>query len=231
MIRTETASRPEMSGLWGWGRSPGDGSLVPFSFEDIRRDTAAARAALRSLGHASDAVVLIVSTVSEFCFSWPFNQAAHELGYVTSTADATRFDAARTEMFCRLIKPHIVLGINDEVLDGLEEQGRDPGQVFSGVPCVIARGGAVPRLKKLGVGVKEWVALGPALAVECRHGRLHFDATQWHLDERGGELMVSSVGRALRAVEVPTGVRGRLSQRFCLCRRRDPWIEREAPGE
>jgi hypothetical protein len=215
--------------LWGWGRF-GDEQLLPLSFDDIRRDAMAARAGLRSLALPSDAKVVVVSTVSEFGHFWPVLQAAHDLGYVTSTADATPYDAGRTEMFCRLLSPSSVIGLDDAVLDGLEASGLDPGSVFARVSRVVARGQAVNRLRDAGVGALRWVALGPTTAMDCRHGHLHYDRRQWRVESEGGRLVLSStMGRAYPVDHLDTGLRGTVSARACPCTRSDPTLELAVP--
>ncbi len=215
--------------LWGWGRF-GDDQLLPLSFDDIRRDATAARAGLRSLALPSDAKVVVVSTVAEFGHFWPLLQAAHDLGYVTSTADATPYDAGRTEMFCRLLTPSAVIGVDEAVLDGLEASGLDPGSVFAGVPRVVARGRAVNRLRDAGVGALRWVPLGPTTAMDCRYGHLHFDHRQWRVESAGGPLVLSStVGRAYPVEHLSTGLVGTVRAQACSCMRSDPTLELTVP--
>ena len=134
---------PRASGvdIWGYGRY-GDDQLLPLSFDDVQRDTAAAAAALSALGLPDRSVVVLTSTVADIGHFHPLQGAAKEMGFLVCNADASAMDADRVEMFIRLLRVAAVIGVNDSVVNGLLERGHDLRSFFSRRPVGDRRSGA-----------------------------------------------------------------------------------------
>jgi len=218
-------ARPSGDDVWGYGRY-GDDQLLPLSFDDMRRDTAAATAAVLSLGLPDRSVVVLTSTVSDVGYFHPLQSAAKDMGMLVCNADASIMDVDRVEMFIRLLDVSAVIGVNDALVDGIVERGYDPKSFFSSVPMVIASGRAKERLASTGVDALPFELIGPALALSCRHRNLHFDGRQWDMVGDHGTLLVSSrARRALPFSHFDTRRGGTVSNAVCPCGRRDPVVE------
>lgn len=220
---------PRASGvdIWGYGRY-GDDQLLPLSFDDVQRDTAAAAAALLALGLPDRSVVVLTSTVADIGHFHPLQGAAKEMGFLVCNVDASAMDADRLEMFIRLLRVAAVIGVNDSVVNGLLERGHDLRSFFSNVPLVIASDAARNRIAAAGVDALRFALLGPVLALSCRYRNLHFDGRQWSIAAESGTLRVSSrVRRALPLRQFNTHIGGTTSYDVCLCGRRDPMVEIE----
>ncbi len=161
----------------------------------------------------------------------PFHDALGRVGGICSAADATNFDAPRTAKLVRQLHPRAVVGVNADVLDGLEQEGFELVDAFAGVPVLGAHPGAVARLRAAGLTPRVWAFLGPAVAVECEPGAgAHVDEAVWSVDEDGGEVVVAPRGeRAIGAGRYRTGARGVIVRDRCACGRSDPRV-RLAPS-
>jgi hypothetical protein len=220
--------RPSGSDVWGYGRY-GDDQLLPLSFDDVQHDTAAATAAVLALGLPDRSVVVMTSTVGDVGYFHPLQNAAMDVGLVVCSADASATDVDRLEMFTRLLDVAAVIGVNDALVDGILERGRDPKSFFSSVPVVIARSGAWDRLAVTGVDALRFELLGPVLVLPCRYRNLHFDGRQWTMAADNGTLHVSSrAPRALPFSHFDTRIGGSVSDGACPCGRRDPVVEIES---
>jgi hypothetical protein len=221
----QTISKPA---LWGVGTYRAGSDLVPYalSYEDVQRDIRGAVAALRSLGVERGSPVLIVSMLSEAAQYWPVVCATIALGARLSCADASRFDAFRVAMFLRGTRYRAVVGINEDVLDGLADLDVDPIQLFQDAGLVGARASAYKRIRDAGVHTaRRWLHAGPALAVECSAGAVHADGGEWRLTERDGDILITSTAeRATVVRDLPTSIRGRIGNAPCPCGRADPAI-------
>lgn len=210
-------------GLWGIGsfRSAGEPVALPVSHGDVARDTEVALEALESLGVRRGHHVLITSLLSESAAFWPFQRAVLSLGGIVSCAEASRFDAFRTDMFSRRLPLQAILGLSPDVLDGLAGLGRPAEEVLARVPIVAARPLAYERLCDGGLHPYLWLPLGPAVAVECRaRGGAHIDARVWRVESAGGEIVLSSRQRSTFAVDhLRTGVQGAIRSDPCSCGR------------
>jgi len=219
--------------LWGVGQFPdGHGRMpYPVSAADIEADTRGAGRALASLGVGRGHTVLFVSLVSEIVQTVPFHDALGQVGGICSAADATIFDAPRTAKLVRQLHPRAVVGVNGDVLDGLEQEGFDLADAFAGVPVLAAHPGAAARLQAAGLTPRVWAFLGPAVAVECEPGAgAHVDEAIWSVDDEGGEIVVIPVGqRAIGAGRYRTGALGAIVRDRCACGRGDPRV-RLAPS-
>jgi len=220
-------SAPTLEGarLWGVGQFAEGERRVPYpvSASDIEADTSAAGRALASLGIGRGHTVLFVSLVSEIVQTVPFHDAVTALGGICSAADATSFDAPRTPKLVRQLRPQAVLGINVDVLDGLEQEGFDLAEAFAGVPVLGAHPPAAARLEAAGLAPRIWAFLGPAVGVECRPGAgAHVDEAIWIVDDDHGEVVVAPRGRrAIGAGPYRTGATGGVARGRCDCGRPD----------
>ncbi len=216
------------SDIWGYGRFGAD-EILPVSVDDIRRDVLGAVRALQALGLAHRSTVLLLAKVAEYGQSYPLHRAALDLGFSVCSADASAFDVERLAMFARLLSLAAVIGVDQVVLDGLVEAGLDAGAVFGGVGVVLARGSAhrqlCDQLSDLDVAVRRMELIGPALAVECAHGGLHVDGTQWEVVADGGRLLLTSRSRRAHPLRAwDTGMDGSVHHHVCPCGRREPVV-------
>jgi hypothetical protein len=211
--------------LWGVGQFAEGGHRVPYpvSAADIEADTRAAGRALGSLGIGRGHTVLFVSLVSEIVQVVPFHDALGRFGGICSAADATPFDATRTAKLVGQLHPRAVLGVNVDVLDGLEQAGFDLADAFAGVPVLGAHPGAAVRLEGAGLAPRIWAFLGPAVGVECEPGvGAHIDESVWIVDDEDGEVVVAPrAERAIGPARHRTGVRGPVVRGPCRCGRAD----------
>jgi hypothetical protein len=221
---------PPSGALWGYGRF-GEDQLFPLSHDDIRRDTAIAARALCSLALPDRSIIVLASKVADVGHLHPLLEAARELGHVVANADASAMDVERVAMFARLLPVAAVIGVNEEMLVGMREGGIDLQLFFSDIPVVLALGSAYDRLVESGVDARRMEILGPALAMECRYRRLHVDGVEWAVEERGGNLLISSRRpRALTIEAFDTGRSGGVADVVCACGRSGPVIEWLAAG-
>ena len=204
--------------LWGVGsfRVGDDIVTYPVSKDDNGRDIGGAAKALRSLGvlecsRAGAAAAALWATLDRVV-------------YGATIADASRYDAFRTNMFLRAMHYDVVLGINEDVLDGLDDLSMSYTDVFADVPIVAAGAGAHARLRAAGLDPWWWLHLGPTTAVECaaREGA-HIDGSEWAIEVGdGGEILVSASNERAATIERQrTGVHGTVLSARCSCGRDD----------
>lgn len=187
---------------WGVGRVVVDDRITPWpvSEADIADEAASLAPHLSALGLGEGGLVLIVSLLSQAIHVHPFERAAGSLGALYSSADRTPFDAYRSASLIRQLQPAVVMGIDDQVLDGLEEGGRDPVAVFGGVRTVLTvDDGAHERLTAAGLTPRRWLTLGPTSAIQpLDDDALAYDASRWLVEvdggpaDRPGELLLTS---------------------------------------
>ena len=199
--------------VWGVGRVVVGDTVVPWSVSeaDIDDETEIASAFLRDLGLREDELALLVSFLSQTIHVAPFERAAGVVGALYSSSDASRFDAFRTASLVRQLRPSVIIGVDDAVLDGLEDLDRDPAEVFAPVRSVVASGdGAQARLVAAGVQAGLWLRLGALSAVAPPgESELRYDQTRWQVDDAGGELLVTNLAdRLTPSNRFCTGIRG-----------------------
>lgn len=184
----------------------------PVSNTEIERAMGGSCAVLGELGAVAGARVLLCSVLSESAHFWPLMIGTMITGGVFSLADATEGDALRVAMFLRALDLHSVLGVNEEILDGLDQLGHSYADVFAGVDVIGARPGAYERLIAAGLSPQWFVLCGPAVAIATEPGGpARVDATEWSLDTEGDRILISSLQpRATSFDRAPTGIRGRL---------------------
>jgi hypothetical protein len=211
----------KLQGAEPWGIATyGDGVPYPLSYADVERDTEGAVRALGALEVGAGDTVLVVSRLEEGGHFWPFNAAVAQLGMLGLCADATLFDAARTEMLLRRFDVKVAVGVNRAVIDGLELAGFTPASVFGRAKLIVARTDAAPLIAAMGVPVRRWQQLGPTYAMDCSLGRLHVDTAQWDVSVDRDELVVRArQERAVGADPIATGVAGTVDKDGCSCSR------------
>jgi len=199
--------------VWGVGRVVVGDEIVPWAVSeaDIEDETEVAAAHYQTLGLGDGDLVLVVALLSQAIHAVPLEQGAGRVGALYSSADATRFDAFRTASLIRQLKAKVVIGVDAEVVAGLDDLGRELDDVFAPVQAVVA-GDAVAhgRLHDAGVPAGRWLRLGPTSAVAAPgEEALSYDATRWQVDEDVGELLLTNVADRLRPCDAfRTGVRG-----------------------
>jgi len=198
--------------IWGVGQFTVGGERVNWelSADETMRDGAAAAGHLRALGVETSDGVLFTSMLSEAPHFYPLFMGSLMVGAQLSLADATPFDAYRTAMFLRTVEYRAAIGINADVLNGLENMGLELRECFAKVPMVCARPDAAARLQDVGIAANRLLLLGPALAVEVAPGEgLRVDPEVWEVGVDDGELVVTSLTpRRQRFERQRTGVQG-----------------------
>jgi hypothetical protein len=200
---------------WGVGRVVSAGGITPWpvSQRDIDDEAAALAPRLAALGLGDGGLILIVSLLSQAIHVVPLEQAAGLVGARYSSADATPFDAFRTVSLVRQLRPTVVLGIDRRVCDGIEELGRDLGDVFEGVGAVVAADrDAAHRLGDAGIDAGLWLRLGPTSVIAAAgEDRFSYDPGRWQIDQDDGELVLTSVAARLTPCDrLATGWRGQV---------------------
>jgi hypothetical protein len=214
--------------LWGIGCFAIGDELVtyPVSQADHGRDIGIAMKAIKTLGLGKGNRALVLSMLSQATQYWPVQIALFMSNVQLSLADASRFDAFRTAMFLRAMHYDVVLGINRDVLDGLDDVDIDYLELFSRVPVLAARAGAYERLRAKGLRPRWWLDVGPAIGVECDAlAGAHVDADEWSIEVDNGEVLLTA--RQVRAASIDhlrTGVYGEIVADACACGRADPRI-------
>jgi hypothetical protein len=203
-----------MTAPWGVGSYvDGVGRRVPWtiSHDEINRDIGVATRVLGDLGIAGSGA-LWCSMLSEAGQFWPYICGTVMAGSRLSCADATPGEAARVAMFLRLMPYGAVFGVTDALLDGLDELGREPGDVFAGVRIVAAHPGAYERLDAAGLSPTRFALCGPAIAIGREPGGPAFVAAdEWELGAAGATVHITARQSRAQAFErSPVGVRGTL---------------------
>jgi hypothetical protein len=207
---TEIDDRP----LWGIAQYEDGTGRRPWSVShaEIEREMGRAMGTLGGLGIGADSRVLWCTVLSEAAHFWPMFIGTMLSGGQFSLADATSADALRVGMFLRRLSYRSVMGVNEAVLDGLDDLDRSYADVFGAVPIVGARPGAYERLVAAGLEPHWFVLCGPAVAIAVEAGGPALvDAEEWALDSDGDRILITSrQPRAQTFTRTPTAIRGRL---------------------
>ncbi len=185
----------------------------PLSRRDIECDS---EWALRVYGwldlEAGQPVHLIGDGADEVSW-WPFENAAIRRRIPWIQAEASAFDAARTDMVLRRFRLQAVLGLSLPVLEHLQALDRDLPQLLSTMRAIVATPAAAALLRTLGIPAWRQIQLGPIFAFEAADGGgARYDHSEWRVDARDGELMLSSMNsRAAPFAQIGTGVRGQVA--------------------
>ncbi len=142
----------------------------PVSHAEIERAMGGACSTLAGLGVQAGARALWCSVLSESAHFWPLMIGTMINGGVFSLADATAGDALRVAMFARRLQLHSVFGVNEPILDGLDELGIAYTELFGEIGIVGARPGAYERLAGAGLSPSWFVLCGPAVAIATEPG-------------------------------------------------------------
>ena len=199
--------------VWGVGRIVVDGEVIPWpvSEADIEDETEIVADHYRRLGLGNDELVLVVALLSQAIHAVPLERAAGRVGALYSSADATRFDAFRTASLVRQLKAAMVVGVDDDVVAGLDDLGRDLGEVFAPLRAVVAADAtAYERLRDAGLPAGRMLRLGPTVAIAAPGEELLvYDAARWRVDVDDGELLLTNLADRLTACDaLRTGLRG-----------------------
>ncbi|MET7725120.1 hypothetical protein [Streptomyces mirabilis] len=224
LARARELDRPDLAYLV---RFPAAGGVreTDLTWAEIARDTAWLADRLR--GHGLGAGQRAVLTASGFEGFWCHAMigALRGLRVTYGIAEAMGWDHRRTSVFHRELRPHSVIGLSAETLEGLSG-ATDIGEMFRPTSVVLARPAAVPMLQAVGVPACVLSPLGPALAVECpERSGAHVNAAEWRVGERDGQLSVAAgEGRASPLSETPLGIAGRVVTGRCACGSEDPRV-------
>lgn len=200
--------------------------LLPVSAQEMERATHAQSRRIASFHFRSGDHMLVTALYDEAAQFTPTELALREFGLVLCSADASPFDAARTESILRRFEVAAVMGVNAALVDGLEGLGHDPTRLFAG-PVVWARPDAYARLQKVpGLKLRRWIEIGPAVAIECAFGTgAHIDALEWQVEEEDGEILLTNrLNRALDFSRYHTGIKARVERGSCRCGSADPRV-------
>jgi hypothetical protein len=196
--------------------------FLPLSESEIDRRVWFYRRIFDSYGLPHRRNVLIISNYEDHALTMPLQTLLHMEGHIPCYAEATSFDARRTESFMRRMDISVVIGANTAVLDGLEAIGFNPLELFAGCIVFARDENAYQRLSAGNdIVLRRWMDIGPAVALECRHGGgMHVDANEWIVEAEHGEVLLTS--RLQTLVEfnrTPTGFHGTLVNELCACGR------------
>lgn len=208
-------TRPDVVGCYA---DAGKVAFFPVRYDELDRLSIAIARLLRSFNFTPGSVILTVSVVQEIVQFAPFEKAIQILGHYGINAESTNYDAGRIESIVRQFDTPAICGIGAAALEGLAMFGHDPAKVFAG-RTVWARPDAYAAVRAMpGVDARRMVSLGPAVALECAQGGLHYDDRDWALDNRAGRLRLSSrLPRITPLTDIDTGVDSVLAKTPCAC--------------
>jgi hypothetical protein len=141
----------------------------------------------------------------------PLEAGAGRVGALYSSADATRFDAFRTASLIRQLQAKVVIGVDAEIVAGLDDLERDLADVFGSVAAVVAADAtAFTRLRDAGLPTGRYLRLGPTSAVATPgEDALSYDATRWQVAEDAGALVLTNLAERFTPCDrFATGIRG-----------------------
>lgn len=224
LARARELDRPDLAYIVRFPTADGI-QETKLTWAEIDRDTAWATAALR--GHQLAAGQRALLTASGFEGFWGRSVigALRALKVTYGIAEAMGWDHRRTAVFHRELKPHAVIGLSAETLEGLSG-GADIGEMFRATQVVLARPAAVPLLRRAGVPAALMTTVGPALALECpeRTGA-HVNGAEWRVGERDRGLFIAAgEGRGSGLPETPLGIAGQVVTGRCGCGSEDPRV-------
>lgn len=204
----------DSSGLWAIGIMSGDKGQqdYPVSWRDHARDIAWFGNQLARMGAGKGSLLLQCGNTIDWIHNGAIQRACAQLGVTWAPVMAMAHDAYRLEMYLRRFDFDIVMGVNEGLLDGLEQMNMSLDAVFSSVHTIVATPGAQRRLVE--AGVEAWTAfeLGPVVAYRRFNEEFsEFDHKSWRIDVVEGQLCVTSEDdRACRLQAYRTGYSGKL---------------------
>ena len=208
-------SRPDVVGCYAVGSAT---SFFPARYDELERQAIGIARVLRSFGFAPGSTILTVSLVQEIVQFAPFEKAVQILGHYGINAESTNYDAGRIEAIVRQFDTPAICGVGAASLEGLAMFGHEAAKVFAG-RTVWARVDAYAAVAAMpGVDARRLVILGPATALECAAGGVHYDDRDWTLDDSGATLRLSSrMPRIEPVTGLDTGVAGTVLADACSC--------------
>jgi hypothetical protein len=167
--------------------------LMPISERELIRAETFMRRVLRADRLQRGRFALIISTINDAAHIMPFERTLMSMGLVCCNSEASPYDGARIESTIRRFDIALVACITPTVMTAIESAGFDPVKLFRG-KIVWASGTAFDALAgEDGIDVRRWIVLGPALAIEGRHGGgAHIDGREWDIEPMAGALHLSS---------------------------------------
>lgn len=200
--------------LWGVGQYDDGVHRVawPITHDEIQRDMGSAARITGEFGLGAGDRVLFCSMLSEAGQFWPLVVATMLSGAQLSCADATAGEAVRVAMFLRLMEYRAIFGVNEAILDGLDDLGPTYADTFRGVEILGARPGAYERLVAAGLTPHRFALAGPVVAIGRAPGSPALaDGSEWELGVDAGHVTVTNLRpRATQFAGARTGLRGHL---------------------
>lgn len=223
----EATAKIPLSRLYGVGVYRINGSAIdyPISWDDFEQDVTWAMEMFRLYGIERGRVTLLISSGHEAAQLEPAWDALRHLGGTIAPADTFVFDAGRSEMITRWLEPHLIAGINADVVGGISKIV-DLSKRFGSVPHILARPDAIEPLREAGLRPKLIATIGPALGIACPQGDgAHVNAKAWTISSTNGELRLTSApSRAFQVTDAPSGFSGSVITDPCECGRSDPRV-------
>lgn len=191
--------------------------LMPVSDRELARTEAFVRRVL--IGEALDRgrYALLIATLRDAPQMMPFERALIARGLVVCNAEANAWDGARIESIIRRFDVVMVATVNATVLDALSNAGHDPVKLFQG-KIVWASGAGYNKLAGTpGIDVRRWATIGPALAIEGKHGGgAHVDGREWHVETDADTTYVSSrLDRAMAFDRLAVPLKAKINRAPC----------------
>ncbi|MET7731956.1 hypothetical protein ABZT02_11365 [Streptomyces sp. NPDC005402] len=224
LSRARRLDRPELAYLVRFPTADGIRE-TQLTWAELARDTDWATARLREHGLAAGQRALLTASGFEGFWGHAVIGALRALKVTYGIAEAMGWDHRRTSVFHRELRPHAVIGLSAETLEGLAGTA-DIKEMFRATPVILARPAAVPMLRAVGVAAGLFSALGPALALECpERSGAHVNAAEWRVGERDGQLFLAAgEQRTSLLPETPLGIAGRVVAGRCACGSEDPRV-------
>ncbi|MFF4015849.1 hypothetical protein [Streptomyces sp. NPDC001843] len=224
LARARELDRPDLAYVVRFSASGGTRE-TELTWAELARDTGWVTARLREHGLAAGQRALLTMSGYEGFWGHAAIGALRALKVAYGIAEAMGWDHRRTSVFHRELRPHAVIGLSAETLEGLSGSA-DIGEMFRPTPVVLARPAAVPVLRAVGVSACLLSPLGPALVLECpERSGAHVNSAEWRVGDRDGELFVAAgEQRTSPLPETPLGIPGRVAVGRCACGSEDPRV-------
>jgi len=187
--------------------------VMPISEAEMERDAQWATGLLRRMGLGAGDLAHLIGPGGDYHLLWPFEDALTRMRVPFGQAD-TLYDAARTAMFLRRVRPQAVIGLTLEVLDALPSLGLDPVQAFQDVRIACGYAAAAEKLKSMGLSPWKQAMLGPFYGFEPPEGGGYsYNHEEWLVEEDAGRLRLSSRRPRMLAFDrLDLGIRGSLTE-------------------
>lgn len=206
-----------------------DGQLIPLPYSSIETERArrAISKVLSTFHFRTGSNIMLTAQFHEGAQLTPVERAVMSYGMVAVSADSSPYDAKRVESIARRFKLAGVVGINADVLSGLEQMGHKPEDIFANM-IVWARNDAYDQLNAIAsLQVFRLIEVGPTIAMECASGAgAHIDRFEWHVETINDDIVITNrLDRCEAFNQYRTGLKGRVIHEACQCGNADPRIE------